>query len=223
MMIGPEGYYEENLKGKNAAQVMTAIRSLKREISRLKNEIEHPEYQCMMHPSEATKVWCYRMYLERAKEALAELGEVYKPTKAEQRALEFDASIPNISKIQFHIGGFLSGFTDVMVTIGDEVCIEVNGMLNPISSLDSDGEYFTKEEFFDAIRDLHLGEWNRSYNLKKYDVYVLDGTQWEIIIEFNNGAKPFKAHGDNAYPYNFEGLLELFGIDNYFEDGEEGE
>ena len=63
MMIGPEGYYEEKLKGKSAAQIMTAIRSLKREISRLKNVIEHPEYQCMMHPSDETQLWCFRLYL----------------------------------------------------------------------------------------------------------------------------------------------------------------
>ena len=46
MMIGPEAYYEENLKGKTAEQIMTAIRSLKRDINRLKRVIEHPEYQC---------------------------------------------------------------------------------------------------------------------------------------------------------------------------------
>lgn len=36
MMISPEGYYEEYLKGKTAAQIMTAIRGLKNEIGHLK-------------------------------------------------------------------------------------------------------------------------------------------------------------------------------------------
>ena len=33
MMICPETYYEENLKGKSAEEVMSVIRGLKREIS----------------------------------------------------------------------------------------------------------------------------------------------------------------------------------------------
>ena len=41
MMISPEGYYEEYLKGKDAAQIMTAIRGLKKEMGRLKNTMEH--------------------------------------------------------------------------------------------------------------------------------------------------------------------------------------
>ena len=145
MMIGPEGYYEEKLKGKSATQILTAIRSLKREISRLKNVIEHPEYQCMIHPSDETQLWCCRLYLKRAKEALAELGVEYKPTVAEQRAIDFEANIPHISRMLFHIGGFLGGFTDVIVTIGDKVQIEINEMLNPVALPQDQDEYFTKK------------------------------------------------------------------------------
>ena len=36
MMISPEGYYEEYLKGKTDKQIMTAIRGLKQEMGRLK-------------------------------------------------------------------------------------------------------------------------------------------------------------------------------------------
>ena len=32
MMISPEGYYEENLKGKTKEQIISAIRGLKQEI-----------------------------------------------------------------------------------------------------------------------------------------------------------------------------------------------
>ena len=67
MMICPETYYENNLKGKTVAQILSAIRGLKQEIGRLKNTIENPNYQRMMHPSEDVRLWCTRMYLERAK------------------------------------------------------------------------------------------------------------------------------------------------------------
>lgn len=58
MMISPEGYYEEYLKGKTAEQIMTAIRGLKQEIGHLKNTMEHPEYgrKPIMHPSEDVAV-----------------------------------------------------------------------------------------------------------------------------------------------------------------------
>ncbi len=39
MMICPETFYEMSLKGKSKEEIMTVIRSLKRKITRLKNEI----------------------------------------------------------------------------------------------------------------------------------------------------------------------------------------
>lgn len=224
MMIGPEGYYEEKLKGKSAAQIMTAIRSLKREMNRLKDIIEHPEYQCMIHPSDETQLWCFRLYLARAKEALAEQGEVYKITKNEQKALDFATNIPNISKINFHIGGFFGPNTDVSVDIDQAVHIYINEIESPITFPSEDYEEYTKKGFFDSLKDLHIGEWSKHYDLKKYGVYVLDGTQWELSIEYKNGRKPFKSGGDNAYPYNFNRFLELLGLDEeLYDDSAEDE
>lgn len=75
-MISPEGYYEEYLKGKNEKQLRTAIRGLKQEIGRLKSTMENPMYgeEPVVKPSESTRLWCTRLYLERAKAALAEIG-----------------------------------------------------------------------------------------------------------------------------------------------------
>ena len=58
MMISPEGYYEEHLKGKTKEQIMTAIRGLKQEIGHLKNTMESPDYgkELIMHPSEETRL-----------------------------------------------------------------------------------------------------------------------------------------------------------------------
>ena len=38
MMISPECYYENELKGKTPEQILTVIRSLKRKIAKLKRE-----------------------------------------------------------------------------------------------------------------------------------------------------------------------------------------
>ena len=112
MMISPEWYYEENLKGKTPAQIMTKIRSLKREITRLQNIIDHPDYpyrEEVIHPSESVQLSMSYEYLDRAKQALEEAGGSYVPTKAEQRAAAIEASMPHLTKIVFTKGGLFSG------------------------------------------------------------------------------------------------------------------
>ena len=79
---------------------------------------------------------------------------------------------------------------------------------------------YTKEDFLDGIRKLHLGEWRTSYWPERFGCTILDGTQWQLTINFSNGHKPLKSYGSNAYPYNYNELLELLGIDqNQDEDG----
>lgn len=43
----------------------------------------------------------------------------------------------------------------------------------------------------------------------------MDGTQWELKIDFSNGHKPLRIYGSNAYPYNFHELMDLLGIREY--------
>ena len=58
MMISPESYYEMNLQGKTAEQIMSSIRGLKNEIGHLKNVMEHPDYNSKedMCPQESTQL-----------------------------------------------------------------------------------------------------------------------------------------------------------------------
>ena len=226
MMISPESYYEMNLKGKTAEQIMSIIRGLKQEFGRLKNAMEHPDYgsEPVMRPSESTRLLCTRDYLNRAKLALAEAGVVYKPSQAELKAQEFENNFPFISKIIFSIGGFFGGYESRTVTInGDEICINVEHSLIPIPS--NLGEFeiepLDKEEFMDELSRLYIGEWRCSYRPERFGYSYCDGTQWELEIQFSNGAKPFKCYGDNSYPYNFDKFQELLGIDTTEEPEEE--
>ena len=211
MMICPETFYEEKLKGKTATEIMTVIRGLKQEIGRLKNIAEHPEYQCMMHPSEYVRIKCSRDYLERAKQALIEASGEYVPSAAEKKAMDFDANIPYINKVVFSIGGYFDGYETKTYTIkGDKVhtYIEHSLMLKPSNFDDGDIEPWDKEEFLEGLKNLHIGEWRR-----RYDSDILDGTQWTLDIYFSNDHKPVKIYGSNAYPYNFNRALELFEIE----------
>lgn len=216
MMISPEGYYEEYLKGKTAAQIMTVIRGLKNEIGHLKNKMEHPDYASDILQSESTRLWCSRLYLERAKEALVEAGGTYTPSQAELKAAAFDESVPAITKLVFSIDGFFGGHETRTVTVDSAgVSMTVGSHFSPEDGIVVPEKIWsvTKEDFIDGIRDLHIGEWRRYYSTRRFGYFVCDGTQWELNIEFSDGHMPFTVSGDNAYPYNFDAFRIFLGMD----------
>lgn len=228
MMLGPESYYQENLKDKDSKQIMTVIRSLKNEMGHLKNTMEHPDYgtESVVMPDELTRLWCARMYLDRAKEALVEAGSEYKPSKTELTAIDFEENVFEISTIKFSIGGYFGGYETHTITLTDDKLLrypEHSIIPKPMDAPAVEDDPVSKEEFLETIRNLHMGEWRRSYNTRRFGYVVCDGTQWEIEIGYRNGHKPVKFSGDNAYPYNFHELEELFGINNDLEEDENDE
>jgi len=216
-MISPEIYYEEYLKGKTKEQIMSAIRGLKQEIGRLKNTMENPDFdrELIVHPNEETRLHWTREYLERAKQAYAEAGGTYTLSKSEKKAADFETNMDFICKITFCIGGFHEGYCSYVVELLDGLRAykKLWGDEEPLDLLDADNEdLFTKVTFIEAVADLHIGEWRRSYSTKRFGYMVCDGTQWELEFEYNNGHKPVKFYGDNSYPYNFDRFKLLFGI-----------
>jgi hypothetical protein len=194
MMISPEGYYEEHLKGKNKEQILTVIRGLKQEIGRLKNTMESPDYgvKPIMHPSEDTRLHWTREYLERAKQAYAEAGGTYTLSKSEEKVADFDANMDDICKITFSIGGFFGGYRSYVVELSDELkaYTKLWDDVEPLLLLDVDNEEpFTKDTFLAALNNLHIGEWSRRYSTKRFGYTVCDGTQCELEFEYNNGQK----------------------------------
>ena len=220
MMISPESYYEMNIKGKTTEQILSAIRGLKNEMGHLKNVMERPDYstEIIIHPSEAVRLSCTREYHERAKIAYAETGGKYKPSKTELKAEDFQENVPYISKFTFGIGGFLGDyykhvamFEDGMLKVDVKHFGELIEMPQPLTE---DLELYTWQSFLDAIEGLHIGEWLPHYSTKRFGYVVCDGTQWEVDIEYNNGHKPVRITGDNSFPYNFDLLQEIFGLDS---------
>ena len=225
MMISPESYYEEYLKGKTKEEIMTVIRGLKQEIGHLKNSMENPYdgMKTVIHPSEDTRIYWSREYLDIAKQVYAEVGGTYTLSKSEQKAADFDANIDAICKITFSIGGFFGGYWSHVVELTDGLKAYTKLWENeePLLLLDDNEEPFTKNSHIAVLKELHIGEWRRRYTTKRFGYMVLDGTQWELEFEYNNGHKPVKFDGDNSYPYNFDKFQRLFGIDVTEEDEDE--
>ena len=224
MMISPETYYELYFKDKTAEEILKTIRSLKRRITELKRIVENPEYCGMIKPSENTQIRCNREYLERAKQALAEIGVEYQPTKSELKAAEFNENIKYITSVKLSIGGYFYGNDEYKVTLMDNDAMYIFGhsecALPPekVTVMDID---MTKEEFLEEFSRLHIGEWRKHYNLRRFGYEVCDGTQWSLEVKYSHGIKPVKISGDNAYPYNFNSLKDLMGCANSEEDNED--
>ena len=76
MMVDPEWYYEEYLKGKTADQIRSHIRSLQRKIRQLQKEVDNPNSDgWMICPGPEVQLEMHRLYLQRAKEALLDTIE----------------------------------------------------------------------------------------------------------------------------------------------------
>lgn len=224
MMISPETYYEENLKGKSAGEILREIQSLKREINRLRKIAESNDMlsEKMIEPSPLTRIKVNREYLERAKIAYAEVGGECKLTKAEMKDQEFNESLRLMKKFEFDYGGFFNGYETRSYTIaGEKVLFDLRHSLSQKPFDLPDYEPVTKEEFLEGLAELHIGEWKKNY----VNPSILDGTQWSIDIEYEGDRKPVHIYGSNAFPYNFDDLLEFLGVDNQDElddDGDEG-
>ena len=76
MMVSPEWYYEENLKGKTVDELKSRIRSLQRKIRQLQKEVDNPNSDgWMICPGPEVQLEMHRLYLQRAKEALMDTIE----------------------------------------------------------------------------------------------------------------------------------------------------
>lgn len=76
MMMDPEWYDEEYLKGKSADQIRSRIRSLQRKIRQLQKEVDNPNSDgWMICPGPEVQLEMHRLYLQRAKEALMDTIE----------------------------------------------------------------------------------------------------------------------------------------------------
>lgn len=214
MMISPESYYEMNLKGKTEDEIRCEIRDLQNEIEKLKAVIEHPESigDSMSFSTNASNISVKRRYLERAKQALLETGAVYTLSEAELRSQSFQENIDSIKKISLKFDSFFEG--DEYTATLDEEHIRFRHENHLMMVLgDTTDDPMTREDFLCRLRELYIGEWREKYSAEDFGYMVMDGTRWSLDIEYSNGAKPVHYHGSDAYPYNFNSLEELFGIE----------
>ena len=76
MMVSPEWYAEEYLKGKTVDEIKSQIRSLKRKIRQLQKEVDNPEPDgWLICPNPEVQLKMHRLYLQEAMRALMDAQE----------------------------------------------------------------------------------------------------------------------------------------------------
>ena len=216
MMIAPATYVEMELAGKNREQAIKEVKSLWKEIRRLKKIIEEePDSEEMMIcPMPDVRVSVYRDYIEAAREYFKDKGWEYEPEREEIADKALNDRLQDIQSIVIEYGGYFGGTEKRTITFEGEKILAEKVYLLRVPSLeelqeDPSDEFhgMEKAEFLEELADFHLGEWKKEYE----DLNVLDGTQWSVMINFSSG-KAFKSCGSNRFPYNFYGFLDLMGI-----------
>ncbi len=212
MMVSPENVYEE-LKGKSDKEVLLQLRRFKQLIVQLKKDLEFPnaEEVVVVCPSPLVQIKCIRNYIEECKRILAERGIEYKPTRIEQRALDFNSRLTELTQIQVIFTGLFAGYKNYIVTLGESEQSVSYGVGIDFTQIHSWKIELDKLEFISELAELNIGEWKHSYHSP-----ALDGIQWEMKFTFADGTRQ-KFEGSNAYPYNFDVLVELLSIDGELE------
>ncbi len=219
-----------------AERINKDISRIKREIQVQKNCMEKPGRNLMPNPKPKylARLVQGRERLAAAKEALRKAGGEYKPDAGDIRASELLENLPFLKKLSFEIGGRFQGYNTYTIEALendlsgrlvyqsddysfdpcrllyriDEECPALPGMMIQ-----------TADELADYLRSLHLEEWMPEYWPNRFGTVVLDGTQWDLEIEFRNGKPLWKSSGSNSYPYNFDDFQKLFGLS--FDDEKE--
>ena len=208
MIISPKLYAETELKGKPRKEIIKRIRLMRREIRDLKKELEEnirPTDE--MFPGRLQRIRWNRECIALARKAAEETGEACPLTKAEQRDIAFNASLQDLKKVTFEYSGYAIGIEKVICTVmGEKVTFRYESLFN---RKHADHEPVDQEEFIEDIAHLHIGEWKRRYS----DPKIKDGITWQLKFEYEGDMKPVHIHGYNSFPYNYDGLLDLLGID----------
>lgn len=216
MMIAPATYVEMELAGKSREQAIEEVKSLWKEIRRLKKIIEEEpnSEEMMICPMPDVRVSVYRDYIEAAREYFKDKGWEYEPEREEIADKALNDRLQDIQSIVIEYGGYFGGTEKRTITFeGEKILVEKEytlRILSPEELQQNPAEEFhdmEKAEFLEEFADLHLGEWEKEYE----DLSVLDGTQWSVVIKFSSG-KAFKSYGSNRFPYNFSGFLDLVRI-----------
>ena len=136
MMIAPATYVEMELAGKSREQAIEEVKSLWKEIRRLKKIIEEePDSEEMMIcPMPDVRVSVYRDYIEAAREYFKDKGWEYEPEREEIADKALNDRLQDIQSIVIEYGGYFGGTEKRTITFeGEKILVEKEYTLRILS------------------------------------------------------------------------------------------
>ena len=202
-MFDPEAYYESELKGKTYRELHLVLFDLHQEFQSLKRKLEDPTIPAD-DPLVLTKdevIAEYREKMALAIKAYEEIGYKYEPVKFEENDREFSEALEILGQMEFFMHQPDTEDTRIVYSVIWNTVIKKAFVDDVLIFKD---ESITRAEFLAALRELHIGEWDASYDGS--DVADL-GVVWRLKFNLENGER-FKYQGRNKAPYNFDKLIE---------------
>lgn len=143
-----------------------------------------------------------------------EFGD-YPYSRSELKQIDFNNRLEFLHKLTFSTSGYLIGHNTKTFTVFDDyVEIEYDSLfthnpeeLEPFDSIE-------KSQFISDLKSLNLGEWKKTYSL--IGLIAMDGVEWELELEYTDGSKKTRITGSNAYPYNYDELLKVLGMEDQY-------
>lgn len=198
----------KRLHATSTDKIRELVALIKNDIDEIKWVAERPEGCLVKAISKKVKrqIEKRREIITIFKTELTKRDEAIKESVGEEMARSFDHAIPKISKLELSIKAMAGSYKERRrITIGRYIVLEKNDKERKLLAL-------SRDEFFNELRSLYLGEWRRYYDPCQYGKLYLDGVDWCLCVEWVNGQKEFWI-GDNLYPYNFQELLRLMEIE----------
>ena len=131
----------------------------------------------------------------------------------EERLATYEKKLPYIKSVMLNVDGFYSGVRSFTAII-EPACVRVlreSGNAERAERARSSVGFasLSRSEFFSALDELCLGEWQESYDPERYGAFASDGIKWRLEITYKGRRRSFVSHGNNLFPFNYNKLLEL--------------
>ncbi len=119
----------------------------------------------------------------------------------------YDGFYGDIKSIFVKIGGFFQGVEMRKAYIDGKTAILKRISFDGSQFSEEEIERMPQEEFIEKLGETHMEAWKKRY----YDNEILDGEQWEIVLEYEGKKKSYR--GNNQYPDTFDVFLTVMRID----------
>ena len=213
MMISPESYYKEYLKGKTEPEIKRQIVSIKREIGHWIRIAESTGTdEGFIFPQPETIIQMNYEYLEQAKNALKEVGGEVVLSARDLAAEQFERDLDHMASFSFIIGLDDNEYDAYLVKLEDDQVLFSYYNSKDISI--ENGFYeeddkmalapFTAQQLKELLCRAKMGFWRRRLSIR-------EGSEapWKITFCYTN-KNPRTFFGAGYRPWSFEMLVLFF-------------